>query len=98
MPLVPWVPKRALRGLADSTIGLSADLPVFCSNVGELPAEILRIDGTEAEYLFFRGIDRRVTRAALERRRGLLTVMAGRVGGRLVGRTLSEFDLTARIE
>lgn len=84
IPLVPWVPKRALRGLADSTIGLSAEVPVFCSNVGELPAEILRIDGTEAEYMFFRGIDRRVTREALERRRGLLTVMAGRVGGRVL--------------
>lgn len=84
MPLVPWVPKRALRGLADSAIGLSADLPVFCSNVGDLPAEILRIDGTDAETLFIRGIDRRVTREALERRRGLLTVMSGRVSGRVL--------------
>jgi hypothetical protein len=83
-PLVPWVPKRALRGMADSAFGLSADLPVFCSNVGDLPAEILKIDGTEAEYLFFRGMDRRVTREALERRRGLLTVMAGRVAGRVL--------------
>lgn len=84
MPLVPWVPKRALRGLADSAIGLSADLPVFCSNVGDLPPDILRIDGTEAEYLFIRGIDRRVTREALERRRGLLTVMSARAGGRVL--------------
>ena len=84
MPLVPWVPKRAMRGVADAAFGLSADLPVFCSNVGDLPAEILKIDGTEAEYLFFRGIDRRVTREALERRHGLLTVMAGRVDGRVL--------------
>ena len=84
MPLIPWVPKRALRGVADSAFGLSADLPVFCSNVGDLPAEILKIDGTEAEYLFIRGIDRRVTREALEKRSGLLTVMAGRVGGRVL--------------
>lgn len=84
MPLVPWVPKRALRGVADSAFGLSADLPVFCSNVGDLPAEILKIDGTEADYLFIRGIDRRVTREALEKRRGLLTVMAARVDGRVL--------------
>ena len=84
MPLVPWVPKRALRGVADNAFGLSADLPVFCSNVGDLPAEILKIDGTEAEYLFIRGIDRRVTREALEKRSGLLTVMAARVGGRVL--------------
>ncbi len=84
MPLVPWVPKRALRGVADNAFGLSADLPVFCSNVGDLPAEILKVDGTEAEYLFIRGIDRRVTREALEKRSGLLTVMAARVSGRLL--------------
>ena len=84
MPLVPWVPKRALRGVADNAFGLSADLPVFCSNVGDLPAEMLKIDGTDAEYLFIRGIDRRVTREALEKRSGLLTVMSARVGGRLL--------------
>lgn len=84
LPLIPWLPKRALRGVADATAGFSADVPVFCSNVGDLPPDILRIDGTEAEYLFFRGIDRHVTREALERRNGLLTVMAGRVGGRVL--------------
>jgi hypothetical protein len=84
MALIPWVPKRALRGIADAAFGFSADIPVFCSNVGDLPAEMLRADGTEAEYMFIRGIDRRVTREALEKRRGLLTVMAGRVGGRVL--------------
>lgn len=84
LPLIPWLPKRALRSMADATFGFSADVPVFCSNVGDLPPDILRIDGTDAEYLFFRGIDRHVTREALERRNGLLTVMAGRVGGRVL--------------
>lgn len=84
MPLIPWVPKRAMRGIADAAFGFSADVPVFCSNVGDLPAEMLRADGTEAEYMFIRGIDRRVTREALEKRSGLLTVMAGRVGGRVL--------------
>ncbi len=84
MALVPWVPRRAMRGMADATFGFTADRPVFCSNVGDLPAEMMRADGTDSEYLFIRGIDRRVTREALERRSGLLTVMAGRVGGKVV--------------
>lgn len=82
--LVPWLPRRAMRGMADATFGFTADVPVFCSNVGDLPAEMLRADGTDAEFLFIRGIDRRVTREALERRSGLLTVMAGRAGGKMV--------------
>lgn len=82
--LVPWVPKRAMRAMADAALGFTADQPVFCSNVGDLPAEMLRADGTEAEYLFIRGIDRRVTREALEKRSGLLTVMSGRVSGRVL--------------
>ncbi|MFM9035015.1 MAG: hypothetical protein ACKOQ4_12170 [Mycobacterium sp.] len=87
--LVPWVPRRAAKGLADAAFGFTADLPVFCSNVGDLPPDMLRADGTEAEYLFIRGIDRRVTRGALERRSGLLTVMAGRVAGRVVMSVIS---------
>lgn len=82
--LVPWLPKRLIRGMADAAFGFTADQPIFCSNIGDLPVEMLRIDGTEAECLFIRGIDRRVTRAALEKRSGLLTVMSGRVGGRIL--------------
>ena len=84
MALVPWVPRRAMRAMADATFGFTADRPVFCSNVGDLPAEIMRADGTDAEYIFIRGIDRRVTREALERRSGLLTVMSGRAAGKVI--------------
>ncbi|PQM49174.1 Lactate utilization protein C [Mycobacterium talmoniae] len=45
LPLIPFVPRRAMKLLADVFIG-AADLPVTCSNVGELPPEIARIDGT----------------------------------------------------
>ncbi|WP_233716542.1 hypothetical protein [Mycolicibacterium vinylchloridicum] len=81
LPLVPLLPKRIVGAIAGAALGFSGDLPVSCSNVGDLPAELLGIDGTQAEYLFFRGTDRRVTREALERRSGLLTILAARMGG-----------------
>ena len=83
LPLIPLIPKRAVERLADVAFGLSADLPVSCSNLGVLPPEIGRPDGTDAEYVILRGIDRRVTRQVLEQRRGLLTLLSGQVGPRI---------------
>jgi hypothetical protein len=82
LPLIPFMPKRAVERLADMAFGLSAD-PVFCSNLGELPPDIGRVDGTDAEYVMLRGIDRRVTRQVLEQRRGLLTLVSGRLGPKI---------------
>lgn len=82
-PLVPFVPKRALARIAELAFGFSAD-PVSVSNMGNMPAEITGVDGTAADYFWFRGMDRNVTRAALERRRGVLTVMSGTVAGRVI--------------
>ncbi len=82
LPLTPFVPKRAVQGGADALFGFGADLPVSCSNLGNLPPEIGRPDGTDAEYVMLRGIDRYVSRKTLEERSGLLTL----VGGRLVGK------------
>jgi hypothetical protein len=59
------------------------DLPVSCSNLGDVDAVVARADGTDAEYVMLRGVDRHVTGQFLERRGGLLTVLAGRIGGRL---------------
>lgn len=84
LPLVPFVPMRAVGWLADMAFGFSTDVPVSCSNVGELPSELLRVDGTEAEFFWARGMDRHVTRNALERRSGLLTVASARIGGNVV--------------
>lgn len=82
LPLIPFIPKRAVRRGADVLFGF-ADLPVSCSNVGELPLVIGRVDGTDAEYVFERGVDRYVTGQLLEQRRGLLSVVSGRVGRRI---------------
>jgi hypothetical protein len=78
LPLTPFVPKRAVRRTADVVFG---DLPVSCSNIGEVPCDIACPDGTEAEYVLFRPIDQNVTRSALERAGGQLAVAAGRVVG-----------------
>lgn len=84
LPLIPFVPKRAFGRLVDATFGFSTDLPVSCSNLGDVPAELTLADGTPAEYLAFRGVDRQVSRASLERRHGLLTVASARIAGRFV--------------
>jgi hypothetical protein len=83
LPLIPFVPKRAVKRLADVLFGFSADLPVSCSNVGDLPLEIACVDGTPAEYVMLRGIDRHVTRQTLEERCGLLTLVVGRIVGKM---------------
>lgn len=83
LPLIPFIPKRAVKRIADVAFGFSADLPVACSNFGDVPAEIGRLDGTDAEYVVLRGLDRHVTRQVLEQRCGILNVVSGRIGGRL---------------
>ena len=89
LPLIPFLPKGAIARMADAAFGFSTDFPVSCSNMGDLPPEVLRVDGTDAEYLCFRGVDRKVTRATLDRRQGLMTVASGRVGGKIVNTVIS---------
>jgi hypothetical protein len=83
LPLVPLVPKRALKRVADLFFGSGDDLPVSCSNLGDLEPAIGRPDGTEAEYVMLRGVDQNVRRADIERAGGQLVVVAGRIGGRI---------------
>ena len=83
LPLTPFVPKRAVKGGADVLFGFAADLPVSCTNVGDVGPTLGRVDGTDAEYLMLRGVDRHITRRMLEQRRGLLTLASGRVGGKM---------------
>jgi hypothetical protein len=78
LPITPFVPTRAVRRTADVIFG---DLPVSCSNLGDVPPSLSRVDGTEAEYMLFRPVDQGVTRAALERAGGQLVVAAGRIAG-----------------
>lgn len=84
LPLIPFVPKRAVVGAASLAMGLAADLPVSVSNLGDLDSAVLRIDGTDAEALIARGVDGRVTEDLLEQRHGYLTVICTRVAGKVI--------------
>ena len=83
LPLAPFIPKRAVKVCADALFGFGADLPVSCSNLGDLPPEIGRPDGTDADFVMIRGIDRHNTRQALKQRSGLLAVTGGRILGKM---------------
>ena len=48
--LTPFTPKRALKRMADAMLA-DPDLPVFCSNLGDLGSVVCRLDGTDAEYV-----------------------------------------------
>ena len=76
LPITPFVPKRAVRRTADVLFG---DLPVSCSNLGVVPPEMARPDGTEADHVLFRPVDQNVSRNAVERAGGQLVLAAGRV-------------------
>jgi hypothetical protein len=80
LPLTPFIPRRVVRKMADVVFGFAADLPVSCSNMGDVPPALAMADGTEADYLYFRGVDRYATRQAIEQRCGLLTVVACGLG------------------
>ncbi|KAA0100090.1 hypothetical protein CIW49_09535 [Mycolicibacterium sp. P1-18] len=80
LPLTPFIPKAAVRRTADLAFGFTSE-PVSCSNVGDLPDDVTRLDGTPADVVIMRGVDQHVTRRVLEERRGILTVVSGRLAG-----------------
>ncbi|BDX32569.1 hypothetical protein TUM20985_31160 [Mycobacterium antarcticum] len=82
MALTPFIPKVAVRHTADLAFGFT-DQPVSCSNVGDLPVEVACPGGAPAQQVMLRGIDRHITRKVLEERSGLLTVVSGRVDGKV---------------
>jgi hypothetical protein len=83
LPLTPFIPKRAVRRMSTAVFG---DLPVSCSNVGDLDPAVSRIDGTDAEYFLLRPVDQNLRRAEIERGGGHLVVVAGRIrGGMSIG-------------
>ena len=84
LPLIPFVPRRGIARMVNVAFGFTTDLPTSVSNLGDLPAEVMKVDGTPAQYLCFRGVDRQVASDTLDRRGGILTIAAGRVSGKVV--------------
>jgi hypothetical protein len=82
LPLTPFIPKVAVRRTADMAFGFAAQ-PTSCSNVGDLPVDVAKLDGTAAELVIMRGADQHVTRRVLEERQGVLTLVCGRLDGKV---------------
>jgi hypothetical protein len=83
LPLIPWLPRSAVKGVADLLFAYSEDLPVSCSNLGDLPPELARADGTPAENVFIRALDTNVSLGELQRSHGQLVVVSGRINGKI---------------
>ncbi|TGD90466.1 hypothetical protein BayCH28_00955 [Mycolicibacterium sp. CH28] len=84
LPLMPWLPKPAVKGVAELLFAYSEDLPVSCSNLGDLPPQLAQVDGTSAEYVFVRALDQNVTLQEMQRSHGQLVVVSARINGKVV--------------
>ena len=83
LSVAPWLPQSAIKGIAEVMFGYSDGLPVSCSNLGDLPPDLGRVDGTDAEYVFIRALDTNVTLHELKRSKGQLVVVSGRINGKV---------------
>lgn len=100
LPLTSLTPKWVARRAAGMGLG-TAGLPIGCSNIGEMPAAVMRPDGSDADYVSGRLIEPGISKRAMERIGGQLFVASGRGGGKLfitvnaylTGRTNSQVAL-----
>ncbi|MGW0158559.1 hypothetical protein ACWDUN_04475 [Mycobacterium sp. NPDC003323] len=72
LPLIPFVPKFLMATVEKAV--LQEGQPIGCSNAGEMPPALSRIDGTEADFFIGRMIENGVTEAAFARRGGHLAL------------------------
>jgi diacylglycerol O-acyltransferase len=84
LPLVPFIPRRLVPSLGELAFNSASHRPVTCSHMGVVPDAISRIDGSIAEWFYFRGVDRHVSAENLARRGGVATLLSGVVGDRLL--------------
>ena len=79
LPLTPLIPKRLARSLEGLALGSGS--PIGCSNLGPLDPAANRPDGTDADYVWVRQMESRITPDILDRLGGSLFVASGRVHG-----------------
>lgn len=78
VPLTPAFLVRRLEGMVQQV----GD-PIGCSNLGELPPEINRPDGTDAARLAIRMMEPQITTKVLQRMGGMLFLGSGRIDGHI---------------
>ena len=83
LALIPWLPKGSVKSVADLMFAYSEDLPISCSNLGDLPPDLARVDGSPADYVFIRALDSDVTVGEMQRSHGQLVVVSGRINGKV---------------
>ena len=76
-PLTPFTPKRTWKRLVDGAL-TDPDHPVVCINFGDVGSIVHRLDGTDCEYFYARGINQNATRQWLERMGGQLQLLSHR--------------------
>jgi diacylglycerol O-acyltransferase len=81
-PLTPFVPTAVVRKLPLAAL-TSADLPVGCSNLGEIDSATAHADGTKADYVAVRLVEQNLTANSPELASGELYMMSGRICGKL---------------
>ena len=80
--LASFTPKRAWQRMDDATPA-DPDLPVFCSNLGDLGSVVCRLDGTYAEPFMSRVTAQHERRHWLERTGGQMTLQSRFTGGKI---------------
>ncbi|HEX2213054.1 MAG TPA: hypothetical protein VHH12_06310 [Mycobacterium sp.] len=81
-PLTPFVPTAVVRKLPLASVN-GADLPVGCSNFGEIDTLAAHVDGTAADYFTVRMVEQNLTALSPELASGELYMTSGRVCGKL---------------
>jgi hypothetical protein len=81
LPLVPYTPKFLLRRL--EMVALKVGKPIGVSNMADLPKEVNRPDGSEADFFTSRLAEPGLTEADLDRMGGRMMLASGNVAGKV---------------
>ncbi|MET0700778.1 MAG: hypothetical protein ABWY93_14045, partial [Mycobacterium sp.] len=82
LPLIPFIPLAVAKRVPPEAGG-AADLPIGCSNLGNLDPAVARVDGTASDYLSVRLVEQNLTTGSPELRYGELHITSGRVCGQV---------------
>lgn len=105
LPLTPYLPIALVRKTEALAMG-SNDVPIGCSNYGDVDADLARIDGSDASYFAARVVEPGMEPADYDRIGGSLYVLSGRLLGRIflsanvykVGAALTDAEVQAEID